>query len=322
MVARILKTGLLMVFSFGALMTVEAYAQTGALRGTVVDETQAPIPGVQVSISFLGGVHREFQAETNDRGGFIRVGLQPGNYKIGFSKEGHQSFEIPDVRVRVGDPLDLGTIQLPKVSEEMKAAMKMRELNEEIAEEFNAGLAAAEAEDYRGAIAAFQKVLAIHPGSAEAYFNMGFAHTQLGETPEAEAAYRKAIELDDTYAEPYVELSNIHAERGEWAEAKTMLEKAVAIRPDDVRYQYNLGATSMNAADLDTAEAAFRKVLELDPTFAAAYYQLGMVNVNKGANDEAITEFEKYLELEPEGANAATATGIINHLKNQSQTAQ
>jgi Flp pilus assembly protein TadD len=317
MVARILRTGLLMVFSFGVLMTVEAYAQTGALRGTVVNEQKQPVAGVQVLISFLGGMTREFKAETNENGNFIRVGLQPGNYKLSFSKEGHQSFEITEIRVRIGDPMDVGEIMLPSVSDEMKAAMKMKEVNAEIAEEFNAGIAAAEAEDYRGAIAAFEKVIAIHPGSAEAYFNKGFAHSKLGESAEAEAAYNKAIELDSSYAEPFIELSNIYAERTEWAKAEEMLQKAVAIRPDDARYQYNLGATAMNAADLATAEVAFRKVLELDPTFADAYYQLGMVNVNKGSNAEAITELEKYLELAPDGPNAAVATGIINHLKQQ-----
>ena len=317
MVARIVRTGLLVFFSLGVLMTAEAYAQTGAIRGKVVDEQKQPVEGVQVQISFLGGVNRELKAETNNGGSFIRVGLQPGSYKLTFTKDGHQSFEIPELRVRVGDPLDIGEVMLPAVSQEMQAAMKMKEINAEIADEFNAGVAAAEAEDYRGAIAAFQRVLEIHPTSAEAYFNMGFAHSKLGENAEAEAAYRKAIELDDSYAEPYIELSSILAEKSEWGAAEEMLQKAVAIRPDDPRYQYNLGATAMNAADLDTAEAAFRKVLELDPSFSGAYYELGMVNVNKGNNTEALTNLEKYLELEPEGPNAATATNMVNYLKQQ-----
>jgi hypothetical protein len=100
MVARILRTGFLIVFSFGILMTVEAYAQTGALRGTVVDEQKQPVAGVQILISFLGGMTRELKAETNENGNFIRVGLQPGNYKLTFSKEGHQPFEITEIRVR------------------------------------------------------------------------------------------------------------------------------------------------------------------------------------------------------------------------------
>ena len=317
MVARILRTGLLVACALGVLMTVDAYAQTGAIRGTVVDEQGQGVAGVQVVIAFRGGVNREFKSETAADGDFIRVGLQSGNYDVSFSKENHQPFEITEIRVRVGDPLDLGDVLLPSISEEMQAAAKMQELNAEIMVEFEAGIAAAQVEDYRGAIAAFDKVLAIHPGSAEAYFNKGFAYTKLGEAAEAEASYRKALELDATYAEPYIELSNIHAEKQEWAEAQEMLEKAVEIRPDDVRYQYNLGATAMNAADLVTADAAFRKILELDPTFAVAHYQLGMVSVNKGANEEAIAEFEKYLELEPEGADAATATNILNHLKSQ-----
>ena len=239
MVVRILRTGLLMACALGVLMTVDAYAQTGALRGTVVDEQEQGVAGVQVVISYLGGVTREFKSETKDDGDFIRVGLQSGNYKITFSKEGHQSFEITDIRVRIGDPTELGDLLMTSITEEMQAAMRMRELNAEISAEFEVGIAAAQAEDYGGAIAAFEKVLEIHPGSAEASFNKGFAHSKLGETAEAEAAYRKAIELDATYPEPYIELSAMYAETQEWSEAQEMLQKAVDARPDDVRYQYN-----------------------------------------------------------------------------------
>ena len=316
MVSRKLRTGLLMILSLGVLMTAEAYAQTGAVRGTLVDDKGQPIESAQVVIQYQGGVNREFRATTNENGSFIRVGLQPGEYKLLFSKEGYQPMEM-ELRVRIGDPTDLGQITLPEVSAEMKAAQRMQELNAAVADEFKAGIAAAEAEDYQGAIASFQKVLEINPESAEAHFNIGFAHSKLGHTAEAEAAYQKAIEYDPSTVEAYVELSSIYSGEQKWAEALEMLKKAVEIQPNDTRYQYNLGAVALNSGNMDVAEAAFRKILELDPSFPMAHYQLGMVDVNKGKNAEAIAEFEKYLELEPEGANAATATGIINHLKQQ-----
>ena len=249
---------------------------------------------------------------------FIRVGLQSGNYDVSFSKENHQPFEITEIRVRVGDPLDLGDVLLPSISEEMQASSE----NAGVERGDYGGIRGRDRRCSGGGLPGRHRGLRQSPsrstpGLPRRISTRVFAYTKLGEAAEAEGSYRKALELDATYAEPYIELSNIHAEKQEWAEAQEMLEKAVEIRPDDVRYQYNLGATAMNAADLVTAEAAFRKILELDPTFAVAHYQLGMVSVNKGANEEAIAEFEKYLELEPEGADAATATNILNHLKSQ-----
>ena len=91
------------VFSVGILLAVPAYAQTGAVRGQVIDEKERPVGSVEIVLQFLDGVNREFKTTSDDKGGFIHVGLPIGTYKLSFAKAGHQSYEY-DVRVAPGAP--------------------------------------------------------------------------------------------------------------------------------------------------------------------------------------------------------------------------
>src|SRR5690348_6000276 len=70
---------LLVLVGFGGA----AYAQVlyGSLTGTVVDPTQAAVPGATVQLSSLDtGVTKE--ATTNENGIYLFSDLQPGMYKI------------------------------------------------------------------------------------------------------------------------------------------------------------------------------------------------------------------------------------------------
>ena len=59
-----------------------AFAQTGMLKGKVLDAEGKPVSGAQVAIEFADGVTRKFDVKTDRRGEFIQIGLQPGNYKV------------------------------------------------------------------------------------------------------------------------------------------------------------------------------------------------------------------------------------------------
>src|SRR4029453_7823339 len=76
-----------------ALWASPALAQTGQVKGKVVDAKNQPIEGAQVVIEMTEGMVRKHEVKTNKRGEFIQIGLTPGQYKITASKDGmSQSF--------------------------------------------------------------------------------------------------------------------------------------------------------------------------------------------------------------------------------------
>jgi Flp pilus assembly protein TadD len=302
------------VFSVGILLAVQAYAQTGAVRGQVIDEKEQPVGSVEIVLEFLGGINREFKTTSDDQGSFVRIGLPIGRYKLTFSKAGHQSYEY-EVRVPPGAPTQVGKVILPTLPEGARSDKELEDLSAAVTPHFEKGVAAVDAGDYGAAVAAFEKVLELNPDSVEAAYNLGLAHEKLGELDQAVSYYQKAIELESGYVEPYVALGHIYAANQQWPEALEMLQKAAELQPEDVSILFNLGAAAMNTGNIAVAQEAFEKVITLDGDHALGHYQLGMVFVNQAKSEEAVVHLEKYLELEPEGKHAATASGILDYLK-------
>jgi len=298
------------------LIALPAWAQTGSVKGMVQGQDGQPIEKVQVTIEFLGGVTRKLTTSTNAKGDFIQIGLSTGSYRLTFQKEGHEP-ATTEVRVRLGEPTEVGKVVLQKIPEGGLSREQAAKLGAEVQKEFEAGVAASQKGDHQAALAAFEKVLQLMPDSADAYYNMGFTQEKLGNIEKALASYRKAVELRPDYYDAYVALSNLHNSRKEYPEAMKALAKALELRPDQPNSLYNLGATAMNLGDIPAAQQAFEKLIVLSPDHAAAHFQLGMVFVNQAKNDEAIQHLEKYLALEPSGPYASTAQGVLQYLKKE-----
>ena len=59
------------------MMSVMAFAQTGSIKGKVVDETNQPLPGASVSIDGT-----TIGATTDANGNYTITGVKPGNYTL------------------------------------------------------------------------------------------------------------------------------------------------------------------------------------------------------------------------------------------------
>src|SRR5215472_1334948 len=93
-----------------------AQVQTGSITGTVVDNSNAVLPGVTVSLSgdkLIGGT----QTQTTDATGAYRFDrLPPGTYQVVFELQGFKSLERKDIIVNatfvatVNAKLDVGSV--------------------------------------------------------------------------------------------------------------------------------------------------------------------------------------------------------------------
>ncbi len=98
-----------------SLTTVYAQGGTATLSGTVTDQNDAVVPGVNVAvISITQGFQRA--ATTNREGIYVVPLLPPGTYTVKAEREGFTTAEFPDVVLNVNDqktlniPLTVGTV--------------------------------------------------------------------------------------------------------------------------------------------------------------------------------------------------------------------
>ena len=129
---------------------------------------------------------------------------------------------------------------------------------------------------FNEAIANLDKVVALDPNNARAYFIRGACCQQLNDVPKMEESYKLAIEKGTA--------------NGDAANAQSAKKQLST-------YYFNTGVTAQRAQKWDDAIAAFTKTVEVDNQNADAFYALASCFNTKKSWDNAIANAEKALEL-------------------------
>ena len=109
---RLLKAALIPLFVLAtALPGAVAQTLTGSLSGTVVDSSDAVLPGATVTlVNELSGDQRT--TVTNEAGNFVFAAVQAGTYTIKVELSGFQNVETKGVVLRLGEKRNLTGIKL------------------------------------------------------------------------------------------------------------------------------------------------------------------------------------------------------------------
>jgi tetratricopeptide (TPR) repeat protein len=286
-----------------------AFAQTGGVRGKILDDKGAPIEGVAVKMEFQGGVTLAFESKTNKKGEFMQIGLRPGNWKFTYTKESFQIFSSP-YRVALGEATVLPDVKLVSA----KAAAAAAGTGDDLQKVFGEAVAKLQSGDHDGAIAAFDAMILKNPSLAEAHYNKAFAQYQKKDYPAAETTLKRALEIKADYSDARVLLSNIYTAQGQKDKAVEVM--AATAGGADPKQLFNLGLALLNSGKNAEAAEAFAKVEAADPKHVEVQYYLATAALNAGRTDECVQRLEKYLSMNPTSdQNKATAQGLIAALK-------
>ena len=297
---------------FALVLAPAAFAQTGMLKGKVVDGAGKPVVGAKITIEFAGGITRKLEVKTDKKGEFIQIGLQGGQYNVTASDEklGTQTFPT---NVRIGQTQEVNFVLKPGSGgpAENPKAVELRKL-------FDDGVAASRANNHDLAIEKFTAAAAIVPNCHDCYYNIGYAYVQKKDEKQAEASWLKALELKPDYAEALNGLSTLYNNQKRFDEAAAMSAKAATAGgggSGSADAVYNQGIILWNQGKIPEAKAKFAEALVANPNHPESNFQMGMALVNENKLAEAVASFEKYLQLAPEGQFAAQAKSLIAALK-------
>ena len=309
-----------------AIAAAPAAAQTGQIKGKVVDAKGVPVDAAKITIYNLQ-TNRSLETKTNKKGEYIQVGLSPGKYKITASK-GDLTVEKPlDVH------LDMATLDFELVpggggGGSKEDAAKAKAKADLATKTFNEGVALTNDGKIDEALAKFNEVLVAIPNCPECYANIGTVQTRAKKYDEAEVAFKKAIDLRPDFAGAYRGLADLYNTQKKFDLAAEMSKKAMdlnAAAPGgaggaagggaSASSVFNQGVILWNAGKIAEAKAQFEQAVKLDPNMAEAQYWLGMALVNGGDTAGAKPKFEAYLKLAPTGQYADIAKQIIASIK-------
>jgi tetratricopeptide (TPR) repeat protein len=298
-----------------------AAAQTGGVRGKVVDEAGKPVVDVQVVIDSPEGLGSA-TLKTDAKGEFFRIGMRPGDYSVKATK-GPLTASLRSIHIGIGDPTSIETLTIraagARASGEGVDNAAVAKKQAELQNTFKEGKALADAGKFDEAIVAYTKVSTEVKKCVQCFVGLGDVYLKKGDKAQAEANYKLAIEADAASAEGYAALATFYNTEKRFDDASKMSAKAMelssATGATDPLAAYNQGIILWNQGKIAEAKAQFAKTVELNPKMADAHYWLGMAFVNEGKMPDAGKSMTEYLKLAPTGNYADTAKAILASIK-------
>ena len=305
----------LIVGTLAACLAPAAFAQGGALAGTVYDLTGKPYPDVTISVKNTE-TNKQTDAVTDAKGKYSVPGMGPGTYNIDVKGKDKDGKEM--LLYQTGVKLAAG--QIPSFD------INMKELQE------SGKLAAIEAiRKQQEAEQQFQALKTHYDAGIAAIEQMKAAQAKLGQTPKDQQDPVKAqittaggtavtelsaaldLEKPEDPNRPIVlsRLGEAYESMGKWQEAADTYQKAIALKPDVAANYNNLGNDLAKLGKVDDARAAYQKYVDLNPNDAAlAWRNFGTVLYNSNRMKESIEPLQKATTLDPKNATAWLLLGI------------
>ena len=184
-------------------------------------------------------------------------------------------------------------------------------------------------DDFRRAVVAYQKAIALDPNYAAAYAGLAFAEADVADytgdaegLKRAEAAADKAIPLAPEEADGYAARGYLRLIYGwDWVGAQTDLARALAINPSDSTVQRRQSNLFESLGRLPEAIATVRKAIDLDPLSGFAWHTLGLYLIFSRDYPAAHEALHRALEILPESAVALNSLGTLQLLEGKAAEA-
>ena len=186
----------------------------------------------------------------------------------------------------------------------------------DIAEHFNAAVAALEGGADAAAAQHLDRVLASSPHDGEAILMRAQIERAAGDLAAAAArleVWLRGVGGDDLDAR--VELADVELERGDPGAAAAWLREVLERRPHHGEALLLLGDAFAEVAAWTEAARAYRACVSVDPFCREAWYNLGRAHAERGDAERAVVAFEGYLDAAPEAEDREAVLAELARLR-------
>jgi tetratricopeptide (TPR) repeat protein len=173
-----------------------------------------------------------------------------------------------------------------------------------------------EKNDFRGALADYDRAISLAPKFANAYYNRGLLKYQkLNDLQGALADFNQAISLNPKSALAYNNRGNLKDDLNDTPGALFDYNQAISLNPKYVEAYYNRGILKKDKLnDPQGALADYNLAISLNPKFALAYNNRGLLKAVK-LNDPqgALADYNQAISLNPKDVIAYYNRGVLNY---------
>lgn len=152
----------------------------------------------------------------------------------------------------------------------------------------------------------------LNPYNPNTFYNLGVASGALGDDPAAIAAYEKVMELEPGNADAANNLAWLYAVRGENLHRALELALMATGKVTNPNNLDTLGWVYYMMGDFENAEGSLERALEMEPERVESIYHLALVHLKAGNKTRARDLLEKVVQLDRGGEFASEAGGMLD----------
>ena len=156
--------------------------------------------------------------------------------------------------------------------------------------------------DYPGAIALFQRRIALDPNNDEAYYYIGLSYKEMKQYPEALAALRQAAALGDAKGDRHFWLGILYEQSDSTAQALREFQRSLDLDSTSstaaIAYR-QIGYRRLLAKDYNGAIPLLERAAAVNPKDVQTLVWLAQGYQNSGNRAKALEFYNRALELDP-----------------------
>jgi len=149
------------------------------------------------------------------------------------------------------------------------------------------------------------------PQALAALFQEGLSLHQQGQLEQARLAYERMLALHPGHADAMHMLGVMATQSQNYALAVELISVSVQANPANATAQLNLGLGYKELQRFDEALSCYQQAIDLRPDYAQAFFNRALMLHAAGRLDAALADFEKALEIQPDYAQAWNNRGVV-----------
>jgi tetratricopeptide (TPR) repeat protein len=170
-------------------------------------------------------------------------------------------------------------------------------------------------QDYRGALAEYNRAIQLNPNFASAYNYRGILkENKFGDIQGGLAEYNRAIQLDPNFALAHYNRGSLKEKKlGNIQSALADYNRAIQIDPKFALAYNNRGfLKEKKLGDIRSALADYNRAIQIDPNFANPYNNRGLLKLdNFGDIQGALADYNRAIQINPNFANPYNNRGLL-----------
>jgi arylsulfatase A-like enzyme/predicted Zn-dependent protease len=172
--------------------------------------------------------------------------------------------------------------------------------------------------DPDGAVAYFEKCLAVNPQSASAHNAIAAICLNNDRLDEAEAHLKAAAAISPKLTSLRYNMAQLREKQGRLAEAADLYLQEIQDAPRSYKALFNLSRVYRQMGREDEEYETLRKTIEAEPEFPVAYFYLARILLRRGPDfEEAISLVKKGIDLKPAPAELPLGYFLLADLYNR-----